>query len=98
MQWTPEATRLLIAFSVVFYVVLDVIFASIFGNDATLSKQMQWIAANWPIVIVASGGLCCHFYVPKYSVWPGWWVQIKPIICLLTGFVAFAVAWRQMAD
>lgn len=95
--WTPKTTTLLIAFSFVFYVILDVWLAARVGNDATLSKRMQWIGAAWPIVIVAWGGLSCHFFVPKYSTFPGWWAYLKPVFCLLAGFVAFAVAWQQMA-
>lgn len=96
MSWSPETTRLLIAVWFVGGVILDVILAVRVGNDATLSKQMQWIGFNWPIVIVAFGGLAAHFFVAKYDYWPGWWQLVKPVLCLLTGFIAFCIAWQQM--
>jgi hypothetical protein len=95
--WTPLTTRLLIAFTTAFFIVLDFLLAIFVSNEATESKQMQWIGQNWPIVIVAYGGLGAHFFVAKYDVWPGYWVFLKPMLCLLTGFVAFLVAWQQMA-
>lgn len=95
--WTPLTTRYLIAAMFVAGVILDVLLAACVGNDATLSKQMQWIGFAWPIVIVAYGGLSAHFFVPKYEVWPGWWQVIKPVLCLFTGFLAFCIAWQQWA-
>ena len=95
--WTPLTTRYLIAALFVVGIILDVLIAAYVGNDATISKQMQAIAWLWPIVIVAYGGLGAHFFFPKYDAWPGWWVFCKPLLCLLTGFVAFCVAWQQAA-
>jgi hypothetical protein len=97
MDWTPYTTRYLIAALFVALIVLDVILAACVGNEATLSKQMQRLYFSWPIIAVAYGGLGAHFFVAKYHVWPGWWTFAKPVLCLLTGFVAFVVAWQQMA-
>lgn len=95
--WTPHTTRYLIAFLFVAGIVLDVLLAIYVGNDATVSKQMQAIFFSWPIVAVVYGGLGAHFFFAKYDEWPGWWVFCKPLLCLLTGFVAFCVAWQQTA-
>ncbi len=96
--WTPTTTRLHIAALVVYLVATDVLLAACVGNDATWSKQMQWISREWPIVIVAWGGLAAHFFVASYEEWPGWWTYAKPIFCLVLGFVAFLVAWSQTAE
>lgn len=93
--WTPIHTRLFIAGLVVCLIVLDVLLAALVGNDATLSKQMQWIGDNWSIVVVAWGGLGAHFFFARYHVWPGWYVFVKPILLLGTGFTAFALGWMQ---
>jgi hypothetical protein len=95
--WTPTVTRLHIAAIVAYLLVMDVVLAAVVGNDATWSKQMQWISREWPIVMVAWGGLGAHFFVPRYDAWPGWWTYGKPILCLALGFVAFLAAWSQLA-
>jgi hypothetical protein len=93
--WTPYTTRLMIAWLFVGLVVWDVVLAVFVGNEATESKQMQWIGLNWPIVILAWGGLSAHFFCPKMGCWAGWWVEIKPALILVLGFVGFRVAWAQ---
>jgi hypothetical protein len=90
-----SSTGILISLLFVAGIIYDVAAYCLWGTDGTLSKSMQMIGLNWPIVIVAYGGLSCHFFVPHYSAWPGWWAILKPVLCLGTGFVAFAVAWRQ---
>jgi hypothetical protein len=92
---TPPTTATVIGLLFVAGVVYDVIAYCLWGNDGTISKAMQLIGLNWPIVIVACGGLCAHFFLPKYSTFPGWWTLLKPALCLLLGMVAFAVAWQQ---
>lgn len=92
--WTPLCTRLLIGVWFLFGCLFDVMLAIRFGNDATLSKQMQWIGLNWRIVLVACGGLMCHFFVPK-GKGISWWDVIEPACCLALGFISFFVAWRQ---
>lgn len=98
MEWTPATTRYLIALLLVAGIVLDVVLAACVGNEATISKQLQRIYFAWPIVAVVYGGLGAHFFVARYATWPGWWEWTKPILCLLTGFIAFLVAWQQMAE
>jgi hypothetical protein len=95
--WSPLTTRYLIAGIFVALIVLDVILAACIGNEATLSKQMQRLYLSWPIIAVAYGGLGAHFFVAKHDIWPGWWEFLKPALCLLTGFIAFLVAWQQSA-
>lgn len=76
-------------------IVVDVILASVWGNDSTISRAMLRISQDWPIVIVAWGGLTAHFFMPRDGVWDGWWTELKPLVALLIGFVAFRLFWAQ---
>lgn len=77
-------------------IVYDIIAYCTGGNDATLSKAMQTIGFNWPIVIVAYGGLGAHFFCPRTTEWMGWWIECKPYLLLALGMLVFRIAWPQM--
>ena len=93
--WTPFTTRIMIACLFVVLLVWDVVLAALVGNEATESKQMQWIGLQWPIVILFWGGLSAHFFCPKVCGYAGCWAEVKPMIILLLGFIGFRFAWAQ---
>ena len=94
-MWSPLATSIFIGGLFVLLIGMDVFLAIVYGNEATLSRSMLRIGKEWPIVIVAWGGLSAHFFLPKDNAWDGLWTETKPIIALLIGFVAFRLFWAQ---
>jgi hypothetical protein len=94
MNWTQLQTKLFIAGLFLFLVFFDVILAYFFGNDATESRAMESIGAEWPIVIVAWYGLSAHFFLNKGG--PFWtWINLKPYFIAITATLLFEIAWAQ---
>jgi len=95
---TPTITqRVMLGIGITFVVgvVYDVIADWMGGNDATLSKAMQQIGFQWPIVVAVWFGLGCHFFSPQYRQFQGWWTELKPILIGICGWVTFRLAWTQ---
>jgi hypothetical protein len=94
---TPAASAVLIGFFVVVGIAYDVIVYNLFGNDGTLSKGMQFIGIEWPILVVVWGGLGAHFFLPRdaYKHCDGWWCVVKPYAGLVVGAIVFRLWWPQ---
>ena len=76
-------------------IVYDVIAYVLWGNNGTLSKAMQQIGLNWPIVIFAYGGLSAHFFCPNYGQRVDWRTETMPVLALVLGWISFRILWPQ---